>query len=143
MPLDFFVLVAIVVFVSLILEFVHVRFLKACHGIDLLFFAPWLVAGKLGFSSALILGFVLMVIHIMFNLHMAQFVVLALPALLLAVILGSVLGIAGFYTALIVYMIASTVTTTAFGGLGARYILFLIVGTLFNIGLFSVYQNVF
>ena len=143
MMVDFLTIIIIAGFVSFILEFVHVRFLKACHGIDLLFFAPWLVAGKLGFSNALTLGFILMAIHIVFNLHMARFVVLALPALLLAVIIGSALGIAGFYTALIVYMIASTVTTTAFGGLGPRYVLFLIVGTLFNIGLFSVYQNAF
>ncbi len=138
---DFLTITIAAVFVSFILEFVHVRFLRGCHGIDLLFFAPWLIAGKLGFSSALTLGFILMAIHIIFNLHMARFVVLALPALLLAVILGGKLGIAGFYTALTVYMIASTVTTTMFGGLGPRFILFLIVGTLFNIGLFYGYQN--
>jgi len=143
MIFDFFALTSIVIFVSLLLEFIHIRILKACHGIDLLFFAPWLFAIKFGFSNALLLGFILMVIHIVFNLHMAQFVFLALPALLLAVILGNTLGIAGFYTALIVYMIVSTVTTTVFGGFGPRFILFLVIGTLFNLGLFSVYQNFF
>ena len=141
MALDFFTLSVIVVAISLILEFAHVRFLKACHGIDLLFFAPWLFAFKFGFANAMTLGFILMAIHIVFNLHMAQFVFLTLPAILLAIIIGSILGAAGFYAALIVYMIASAATTTFFGGFGGRFVLFLILGTLFNVGLFSFYQN--
>ena len=141
MSLDFLTVSIIVVFVSLFLEFFHVKFLKMCHGIDLLFFAPWLVAIKFGFSNAMALGFIVMSIHVIFNLHMARFVLLALPALLIAIILGTTLGIAGFYTTLMSYMIVSSVTTTAFGGLGGRFILFLMVGSVFNVGLFSLSQG--
>ncbi|MBI4009659.1 MAG: hypothetical protein HY361_00495 [Candidatus Aenigmarchaeota archaeon] len=141
MVFDFLTLTTILVFISLLLEFIHIKFLKGCHGIDLLFFAPWIFAIKFGFSNALTLGLILMVIHIVFNLHMARFVAFALPAVLLAVIFGNALGVAGFYTALIVYMIASIFTTSFFGGFGPRFVLFLVFGTLFNIGLFSVYQN--
>lgn len=141
MALDFLTISILVVFISLFLEFFHVKFLKMCHGIDLLFFAPWLIAIKFGFSNALSLGFIVMFIHVIFNLHMVRFVLLALPALLVAIILGNTLGITGFYTTLIAYMIASSITTTIFGGLGGRFILFLIVGSIFNVGLFSLSQG--
>ena len=142
MVFGFLTLSIIVVAASFILELFHVKFLKFCHGIDLLFFAPWLFAFKFGFFNAMLLGFTIMAIHIVFNLHMAHFVLFALPALVIAIILGEMMGIAGFYISLALFMIASAVTTTMFGGFGPRFVIFLVVGTLFNIGLFSVYQNV-
>lgn len=134
MVMDFLVFSLIFVVLDIVLDVISI-FTKI-PGLDFLFFAPWLAAPIYGLSNALILAFVLFITHVIAHLAIAHLMLSALPAQVLAVVLGRSLGIGGFWTTLPVYYVVSTAIIILFGGLGGRYVLFLIINSVFNILLF-------
>jgi len=118
---------------------------KVLHidGIDFLFFAPWLAGIRFGVFEGLILAIVVLVIHTFMHLRIARFILLSFPAIVLAIVFGYLFGLEGFWIALVVYYLVSSVTTWLLGGLGGGYFMFLLTNSITNIAAFFVYQFIF
>jgi len=129
--MDFIAFSIIFVVLNIGLDFLTSYFIKI-PGLDFLFFAPWLAATKFGIYNAFILAVVLLIIHTLFHIRILFYSFTALPAQILAIFLGSFLGIGGFYPALVLYLIASSIFVAIMGGFGGRYSVFLFVNFLFN-----------
>jgi hypothetical protein len=130
MVMDFITFSIIFVILNIGLDAVSM-FIKI-PGLDFLFFAPWLASTKFGIYNPLILGLVLLVIHSAFHLGRIFYSVSALPALVVAVLLGSLLGLGGFYISLIAYLAVCSIIVLSMGGFSGRYSLFLFISFLFN-----------
>ncbi len=112
-------------------------------GLDFLFYAPWLASINFGIYGAFKLAIVLSVVHAALNMRIAHFILMSFPAQLAAIALGYFLGVGGFWISLVIYLAASSVITYVSGGVGGRYVVFLVASAAFNILLFFVLQKMF
>lgn len=135
MPLDFVMFTAVVLLANVIFDLVTAKILHI-PGFDFLFYAPWIAAINFGIYNAVILAGTLLIIHTIFNVRIANFILMSFPAQLVAVGLGILFGFSGFWISLALYLLISSITTYFSGGFGGRYFTFLIVSTIFNISLF-------
>ncbi len=122
---------ALFVGLNIVSDIVHLK-LRSIHGIDFLFFAPWFAASLYGMYEAIILGLVLLVVHIFFNLHMALYELSSFPAQLIAIFLGSTMGLASFWISLIVFLAVSSGIVILLRGFGGRFFIFLLIALVFN-----------
>lgn len=122
-----------------ILDLFSKKFLHI-DGTDFLFFAPWLAAIKFGVYEGVVLAAVILVLHAFMHMRIARFIILSFPTQILAVFMGYLFGLEGFWVTLVVYYFASSVVTGLLGGIGGMYFMFLLTNSITNIAAFFVYK---
>jgi len=122
---------ALFVGLNIVSDIVHLK-LRSIHGIDFLFFAPWLAASLYGMYEGIILALILVVVHALFNLHLAVYELASFPAQLVAVFLGNTMGLVSFWISLIAFLAVSSVIVILLRGFGGRFFIFLLIALVFN-----------
>jgi hypothetical protein len=106
--------------------------INVLHGIDFLFFAPWLAGAIYGLYQGIILAVALLALHILFNLSIAIYQVASFPAQAVAVFLGNTMGLGGFWISVLLFFVVSSIIVFLLRGFGGRFLMFLIVAIVFN-----------
>ena len=122
-----------ILFISLniIADLIHYK-VRVVHGIDFLFFAPWLAGALYGLQQGIILAGILLALHVVFNIDIALYQVASFPSLAVAIFLGNNMGVRGFWVSLAAYLGVSSVIVLVLRGFGGRFLSFLLAALIFN-----------
>ena len=136
MPIGFIEFSILFIALNTLLDILHMKFFRDIHGIDFIFFAPWLAGVLFGFYQGIIFSIVLLAIHAVLKLKLVFYEFASFPAVVLAVLIGGIWNVGGFWAALVLFLVASSVTVAVLRGFGGRFVSFLFISFIFNALLF-------
>jgi hypothetical protein len=123
---------------DVVINLLSVKLLKFL-GIDFLFFASWLAGVNYGLGSGIVVSLVLLAEHTFIHFRKSKYIALSFPAQFAAVLLGNFLGTGGFFISLAVYQVINTLLMLVIGGMGAFFLTFLTINSIFNVLLYRIW----
>lgn len=132
--MDFLVIAVVSIAVTAVADLVTMK--TPVGGIDFMLYSPWVVA-LTNIYAAVGLAFVLLLAHALVRNRIAHYILLLFPAQLSAIAIGVVLGVNGFWLALIVYFSICTIIAKFAGAMGGKYFGFVALAVVFNIVLYT------
>lgn len=136
---NFVIFILIFASLNVALSFFRKKFIPGIYGADFLFFAPWMAAYKYGLAEGMIAATVILAVHIATSINIAHYILFATPAVLLAVYLGNLLQLAGFWPALVLYHLLSAIMVFISRGFGGKFLIFILFSFAFNVAVFYLY----
>jgi hypothetical protein len=105
-------------------------------GLDFLFIGSWLAGVKYGFVPGVIVALVLLFEHSAIMLKKTRYIFPSLPVQILAVFLGYHFGFDYFVFSLLIYQATNSLLMLLIKAFGPRFVVFVILNTVFNIFIF-------
>jgi len=143
MALEFIYFIIIFAGLNIFLDVLRLKFFSHYYGFDFLFFTPFLAGAIYGIFEGIIAAVVMLTVHVILSPQKIVFMFGATPGLVIAILLGAVMGVSGFWIALIVYLIINSFTTLILRGFGGGFVIFLGISIFFNTLLFFFAVNFF
>ncbi|HLD85500.1 MAG TPA: hypothetical protein VI968_03000 [archaeon] len=132
--MDLFIIAIASILITAVADLVTMK--TPIGGIDFMMYSPWVVA-LTNVYAAVALAFVLLLAHALVRNRIAHYILLLFPAQVSAIAIGAVLGVNGFWLALIAYFTICTIIAKSVGALGGKYFGFVALAVVFNVVLYS------